>query len=56
MLFKDNYRWIILTLLFIATTILYIDRAALGIHIDDFHQTGPDIVRRGCQRQRECRP
>jgi len=26
-----NYRWMILSLLFIATTILYIDRAALGI-------------------------
>ena len=28
---KNNFRWLILTLLFIATTILYIDRAALGI-------------------------
>lgn len=28
---QNNFRWLILTLLFIATTILYIDRAALGI-------------------------
>ena len=28
---KNNFRWLILALLFIATTILYIDRAALGI-------------------------
>jgi len=28
---KTNFRWIILGLLFIATTILYIDRSALGI-------------------------
>jgi ACS family hexuronate transporter-like MFS transporter len=28
---KNNYRWFILTLLFFATTILYVDRAALGI-------------------------
>jgi ACS family hexuronate transporter-like MFS transporter len=28
---KTNFRWIILTLLFAATTILYIDRSALGI-------------------------
>lgn len=28
---KTNFRWVILTLLFIATTILYIDRSALGI-------------------------
>jgi hypothetical protein len=26
-----NFRWIILSLLFVATTILYIDRSALGI-------------------------
>ena len=28
---QNNFRWLILTLLFVATTILYIDRAALGI-------------------------
>ena len=28
---KSNFRWLILILLFIATTILYIDRSALGI-------------------------
>jgi ACS family hexuronate transporter-like MFS transporter len=28
---KTNFRWVILSLLFIATTILYIDRSALGI-------------------------
>jgi ACS family hexuronate transporter-like MFS transporter len=28
---QNNFRWIILALLFIATTILYVDRAALGI-------------------------
>lgn len=28
---QNNFRWIILILLFVATTILYIDRAALGI-------------------------
>ena len=28
---RDNFRWLILVLLFVATTILYIDRAALGI-------------------------
>jgi ACS family hexuronate transporter-like MFS transporter len=28
---KTNFRWIILSLLFLATTILYIDRSALGI-------------------------
>lgn len=28
---KTNFRWVILGLLFIATTILYIDRSALGI-------------------------
>ena len=28
---RDNYRWLILALLFFGTTILYIDRAALGI-------------------------
>ncbi len=28
---KNNFRWLILFLLFVATTILYIDRAALGI-------------------------
>jgi MFS transporter, ACS family, hexuronate transporter len=28
---KTNFRWIILSLLFVATTILYIDRSALGI-------------------------
>ncbi len=28
---RTNYRWVILGLLFIATTILYIDRSALGI-------------------------
>jgi len=28
---KTNFRWVILALLFVATTILYIDRSALGI-------------------------
>ena len=28
---KTNFRWIILSLLFVATTILYVDRSALGI-------------------------
>ena len=28
---KTNFRWVILSLLFVATTILYIDRSALGI-------------------------
>ena len=28
---KTNFRWVILGLLFVATTILYIDRSALGI-------------------------
>ena len=28
---KSNFRWVILVLLFVATTILYIDRSALGI-------------------------
>jgi ACS family hexuronate transporter-like MFS transporter len=28
---KANFRWVILSLLFVATTILYIDRSALGI-------------------------
>jgi ACS family hexuronate transporter-like MFS transporter len=35
---ETNFRWIILSLLFIATTILYIDRSALGIlapHLQD---------------------
>jgi ACS family hexuronate transporter-like MFS transporter len=28
---ETNFRWVVLTLLFVATTILYIDRSALGI-------------------------
>jgi len=31
MTLKTNFRWVILALLFVATTILYIDRSALGI-------------------------
>lgn len=36
---KINYRWIILGLLFIATTILYIDRSALGILAPDLQKS-----------------
>ena len=35
---KINFRWIILGLLFIATTILYIDRSALGILAPDLQR------------------
>lgn len=34
-----NFRWVILALLFIATTILYIDRAALGILAPDLQKS-----------------
>jgi|SRR5665647_1118386 len=34
-----NFRWIILSLLFIATTILYIDRSALGILAPDLQKS-----------------
>ncbi len=34
-----NFRWIILSLLFIATTILYIDRSALGILAPELQKT-----------------
>ena len=36
---KSNFRWIILGLLFIATTILYIDRSALGILAPDLQKS-----------------
>ncbi len=36
---KTNFRWIILSLLFIATTILYIDRSALGILAPDLQKS-----------------
>jgi MFS transporter, ACS family, hexuronate transporter len=36
---KTNFRWIILGLLFIATTILYIDRSALGILAPDLQKS-----------------
>jgi len=36
---QTNFRWIILTLLFIATTILYIDRSALGILAPDLQKS-----------------
>ena len=36
---KTNFRWIILSLLFMATTILYIDRAALGILAPDLQES-----------------
>ncbi|MGD9557207.1 MAG: hypothetical protein AB7V25_09340 [Mangrovibacterium sp.] len=46
---KTNFRWAILSLLFIATTILYIDRSALGI-------LAPDLrYRRICNTFRNCR-
>jgi ACS family hexuronate transporter-like MFS transporter len=35
---KTNFRWVILGLLFIATTILYIDRSALGILAPDLQK------------------
>lgn len=36
---RTNFRWIILALLFIATTILYIDRSALGILAPDLQKS-----------------
>ena len=36
---QSNFRWIILGLLFIATTILYIDRSALGILAPDLQKS-----------------
>lgn len=36
---KSNFRWVILTLLFVATTILYIDRSALGILAPELQKT-----------------
>ncbi len=36
---KTNFRWLILGLLFIATTILYIDRSALGILAPDLQKS-----------------
>lgn len=36
---KDNFRWFILSLLFLATTILYIDRSALGILAPDLQRS-----------------
>ena len=36
---KTNFRWTILSLLFIATTILYIDRSALGILAPDLQRS-----------------
>lgn len=36
---QSNFRWIILGFLFIATTILYIDRSALGILAPDLQKT-----------------
>ena len=36
---RTNFRWIILGLLFIATTILYIDRSALGILAPDLQKS-----------------
>ena len=36
---QDNFRWFILGLLFIATTILYIDRSALGILAPDLQKS-----------------
>jgi len=35
---KTNFRWVILGLLFVATTILYIDRSALGILAPDLQR------------------
>ena len=36
---RTNFRWVILALLFIATTILYIDRSALGILAPDLQKS-----------------
>jgi MFS transporter, ACS family, hexuronate transporter len=36
---QSNFRWIILGLLFIATTILYIDRSAIGILAPDLQKS-----------------
>jgi ACS family hexuronate transporter-like MFS transporter len=36
---KTNFRWVILGLLFVATTILYIDRSALGILAPDLQKS-----------------
>lgn len=36
---RENFRWFILALLFIATTILYIDRSALGILAPDLQKS-----------------
>ncbi|MCK4750226.1 MAG: MFS transporter, partial [Bacteroidales bacterium] len=36
---KENFRWFILGLLFLATTILYIDRSALGILAPDLQKS-----------------
>ncbi len=36
---KGNFRWFILSLLFLATTILYIDRSALGILAPDLQRS-----------------
>ncbi|HAZ02948.1 MAG: hypothetical protein A2W90_09385 [Bacteroidetes bacterium GWF2_42_66] len=36
---QTNFRWVILSLLFIATTILYIDRSALGILAPDLQKS-----------------
>jgi ACS family hexuronate transporter-like MFS transporter len=36
---KTNFRWMILSLLFVATTILYIDRSALGILAPDLQKS-----------------
>lgn len=36
---QTNFRWIILALLFVATTILYIDRSALGILAPDLQKS-----------------
>ena len=36
---ETNFRWIILSLLFLATTILYIDRSALGILAPDLQKS-----------------
>lgn len=36
---KTNFRWVVLMLLFVATTILYIDRSALGILAPDLQKS-----------------
>ncbi|HNX54823.1 MAG TPA: MFS transporter [Prolixibacteraceae bacterium] len=36
---KTNFRWLILSLLFVATTILYVDRSALGILAPELQQS-----------------